>query len=354
MKKILLGTTALIAVGAMTSSAMAADKINLGMGGYWRAFFVVGSDERTNERGHGLAREGEVYFKGDTTLDNGLKPYIMVQLEAETSGDQIDNSYGGFKGGFGDVRIGSFWGPGVAMHHGDVGNYLSGHGNFASHEHIGMGAVANAAGTGYSTYAFNGGNSEKIAYYSPRMGGVQLGVSYAPDAVEDAGAASGLQTDNDGAGTRSERWDAGVNFVQTFGGVSVAASAVYTRGETEVSPSTEPTELALGGSVGVAGFKFGVAYRKTDADSGTNDETTTWQLGASYGMGPWAVGAVWANEEVEEAGGDDELTYMSVSGQYTLGPGISVMAGAQFYDWDGQAGETGDANVFVVGTRFGF
>lgn len=35
MKKILFGTTALIAVGAVTAPANAAEKIQLGLGGYY-------------------------------------------------------------------------------------------------------------------------------------------------------------------------------------------------------------------------------------------------------------------------------------------------------------------------------
>ena len=113
MNRILLGTTALaVAIGAPLA-ASAADKISLSLGGYYRFFGVVGSqDDGTGEPGagireHGVAREGEVYFQGKTKLDNGITVGVTVQLEAETSGDQIDESYIYFDGFFGRLELGS-------------------------------------------------------------------------------------------------------------------------------------------------------------------------------------------------------------------------------------------------------
>jgi outer membrane protein OmpU len=37
--------------------------------------------------------DSEVWFKGLTTLDNGLSVGINVQLEANSTGDQIDESF---------------------------------------------------------------------------------------------------------------------------------------------------------------------------------------------------------------------------------------------------------------------
>ena len=45
MKNILYGTTALIAVSLVAGSAGAAEKIKLGLGGYWRAAIQVGDGD---------------------------------------------------------------------------------------------------------------------------------------------------------------------------------------------------------------------------------------------------------------------------------------------------------------------
>ena len=77
MRRHLYATTALAAAGAMAASPAAAEEgVKLGLGGYYNTFFGVGS---YNEAGNdardfgatGLYSDGEVHFKGSTTLDNG-------------------------------------------------------------------------------------------------------------------------------------------------------------------------------------------------------------------------------------------------------------------------------------------
>ena len=114
MKNILYGTTALIAVSMVAGSAGAAEKIKLGLGGYWRAAIHMGDTNNDSAaaatasdfRNHGFGRESEIYFSGKTTLDNGIKFGVMVQLEGETSADQMDNSYIWSAGSFGRLEYG--------------------------------------------------------------------------------------------------------------------------------------------------------------------------------------------------------------------------------------------------------
>ena len=81
MKK-LLGTTALVAAAFATAPAMAADKINIKVGGYFvgaiSAVFdsdagvplAAGTDQRTIR----FARESEVHFKGSTHHHRNIRP----------------------------------------------------------------------------------------------------------------------------------------------------------------------------------------------------------------------------------------------------------------------------------------
>ena len=95
MKKLLYGTTALVAAGMVAGGAQAADKIKVGVGGYFYGYLVgvsqddsaassgVSADPGNNRRGHHINREGEIIFTGKTTLDNGIQFGVQVQLEAE-------------------------------------------------------------------------------------------------------------------------------------------------------------------------------------------------------------------------------------------------------------------------------
>ena len=99
MKKLLLGSTALVVGGLMAAPAMAADPIKMGVGGYY-TFYAAGRQHRLDLR-HRTARspttrasrssqEGEIHFIGQTKLDNGTSVGLTVELEAwnPTSGDR--------------------------------------------------------------------------------------------------------------------------------------------------------------------------------------------------------------------------------------------------------------------------
>src|SRR6185295_11886080 len=113
MKKVLLGTTALLGAGLVASPAFAADGIKLGVGGFFKsAYMMVFDDDSEGEIGNerntdGFFQDAEVHFTGSTVLDNGLEVGARIELEGENAGDQIDEAWIFFSGGFGEVRIGS-------------------------------------------------------------------------------------------------------------------------------------------------------------------------------------------------------------------------------------------------------
>jgi len=113
MKRVLLGSSALIGAGLLSSPALAEEGIKLAVGGYFKTAYMVvldedGEGERGNERNtDGFFSDAEIFFTGSTVLDNGLEVGARVELEGETDGDQVDEAWIFFSGGFGEVRIGS-------------------------------------------------------------------------------------------------------------------------------------------------------------------------------------------------------------------------------------------------------
>ena len=95
MKKILLGSTAIVAAGMIASvpSANAASKMKLSVGGYmeqWVGFTSGDYGAGQDYSGFSTVSDGEIHFKGKTKLDNGITVGVNVQLEAQQGGDQID------------------------------------------------------------------------------------------------------------------------------------------------------------------------------------------------------------------------------------------------------------------------
>jgi predicted porin len=388
MKKVLLGSTALVALGLLPAVAQAADKIQLGLSGYFNAYLVGGRvDDGVGEIGapgtreHGIGRESEIHFRGQTTLDNGIKVGVRVELEGETSGDQIDNSYIYFDGGFGRVEVGSIWGPGLIMFYGSPGHVISGHGRFASQ-------VQAPVPFGYTAVGYNviDNVNDKISYYSPRFAGFQLGVAYTPDDKAAVGAdetGAGFNPDVN-TGSVSEVVVVGVNYVNKFGGVDVALYGSYGEGDVESTTATaaavsgiDPQTWAIGAQIGYMGFKVGANYTDYEDNFGTgtvtgaNTDRYEFEIGATYSTGPWTIGATyWHLEQdglVTTTNSDAEGDYYSLGVRYAIGPGVTLIGGVQHYQTDASTnaagvnvatGATGaadgDATVFLLGTALSF
>jgi len=413
MKKVILGTTALVAASALTAgSVSAAEKIKLDVGGYLQTSFVVADyDTDTDQLPTDIRHEGEVHFTGSTTLDNGLEFGVNIQLEARTTGDQVDETFMYVEGAFGRVNIGSENSAAYLMHYGSPSPVPAWGLNDPNAEAGGF--------TTPATSATEVSDRDKITYFTPRISGFQFGASYTPDADEETGTGASPYAPIKDEGAADEAYSLGVNYSGKISGVSVKASAGYdlitrTSGADVVTTTTTVTqtqtitgattgtrtdvivngvlsssttvgvlagaltaaattatatttatvtdvnedtdEFSVGLNLGFEGFVVGAAYKYTDNDAGTADlERHDYNVGVTYGQGPWKVGVQYAGVELD---GSSDGTYdaVVVGGQYILGPGVTAFGGVQYLtgedDLEGSEGE--DATIFFVGTALSF
>jgi len=367
MKKLLYGTTALLAVGAIASTAVAADKIKLGLGGYWRGMAQFGDNDRDDNvdqgfRDHGFGQESEVYFSGSTKLDNGVKFGVAVQLEGETvvGGDQIDNTWIYSSGSFGRIEFGETWGPGLLMQYGAVGE-MNHTGDFAS-----FNPFDGANGLGLNSYGGGAGvrglPSEKLAYYTPRFNGVQIGVAYIPE-QKNANANGARDNGADGS-LGSEMIDAGINYSGKMGSASVAAHFGYWTSETEAAAvggvaAADVDGHSFGAQLGMNNFKVGAKYTKQSDIGGAGNDRANVRVGVQYTMGAWGMGATYQRATQDVAGdpSEDETTYTSIGLSYTMGPGISFGGGivsVEQQNSDNAAANEADNNYGIIWSKFAF
>ena len=120
MKKILMSTSALVAAGLMLAPGDSLAKVKIGVGGYFSTTMGVsdnendfevnptGATDQDERDSFNMVQDSEIYFRGNTKLDNGTRVDVIIQLETDqANGTDIDESYLKFTGAFGDVRIGS-------------------------------------------------------------------------------------------------------------------------------------------------------------------------------------------------------------------------------------------------------
>ncbi len=353
MNKLLLGTTALVAAGMVGSGAMAADKIKMGVGGYFQISMAAGSqDDDTDKRMHLISDEGEIIFNGSTNLDNGIQVGVQVQLEAETCADQIDEHFMWFSGGFGRVQLGAENSAPYAMGYASPAASHWAHGlNSPNFSHTSLFLATTISMTS---------DSDKITYFTPRMAGFQLGVSYTPE-NDEAGNGAGYNSSYSGfpsdaeAGEQGEVFEVGANYVNKFGDVSLAVSGGYAGGSLEAPGVDDRTQWNVGASIGFSGFTIGGAYRVDDR--GIDSDRDDYNIGLRYSTGPWGVGIQYAHAEVDES--DDEIDAIEIGGSYAFGPGMLLMAGVQFWDHETDTGalggaSDGDSTIFFLGTHVSF
>ncbi len=358
IRNALLTGTALAFAGALAAGpASAADKLALGLGGYMEQW--VGAAERKDDNSEGgidVQSDSEIYFQGSLEADNGMKFTVHVQLEAnneedkhpdKTSADkdykphntEIDESFARISGDFGTVEIGqrdpiharTHYGiadVGVGLNSGDTqkwipGTYLSTNGWF--HDNL------------------------NVIYISPRMNGVQVGVSYGADADSENSVAS-APDGNDNAVVA-----AGINLNQTVGDAGVKISLGHMNREQAGDKDAKAfTNAGLAVSMGAFGFNAAWADMDGGDDTKQTDDWSVWGASVTYSDGPMAVSLGHMTHE-EDAGGERSSTMLS--GSYKLAPGVSWATSVFVVEDDTSAVKTPTGNegtAFVTGVKIGF
>jgi predicted porin len=248
------------------------------------------------------------------------------------------------------------------------------------------------------------GDALKFIYYSPRLFGVQISGSYAPELTRGL---NDLFDGNDGFDEQENIWEVGLNYQGSLSSFDVGVYLGYVAGyngresigiqrPVTVAPLFGPAavdtfltvpftpddleEYGAGAQVAYEGFKIGGSYRVTniagagglaDKALGTlsvgcsaiagcvlpDAQTTVWGAGATYETGPWRFGVGYVNLEEElppiidtSPAGPDVIRELTQDGQgwtgavgYEFDENLQIVAGYQHYDFDGPAG------VCVVG-----
>jgi hypothetical protein len=351
-----MATSALAFAGAVAAApASAADMLSLGLGGYMEQW--VGAADRQDDNDEGgidIQSDAEIYFQGSLEADNGLKFTVHVQLEAnnesvsglgadgkkKTDETEIDESFARISGEFGTVEIGqrdpiharTHYGisdVGVGLNSGDTqkwipGTYLSTNGWF--HDNL------------------------NVIYISPRMNGVQVGLSYGADATSENSVTSAPK-DNDNAVVA-----AGINLNQSVGDAGVKISLGHMNRE-QAGDLDAKAFTNAGVAVSTGAFGFNVAWAEMDGgdDTKESDDWTAWGASVSYSDGPMSVSLGHMTHE-EDSGGERGATMLSLA--YKLAPGVSWATSvfAVEDDTTGVKTDTGDAegSAFVTGVKIGF
>jgi len=353
-----MATTALVvaAAFAMSGTALAKSKskakpASLKITGNILAGFGAIDDDENGSNGRHVSfdvySDSEIHFKGSATLANGIKIGATMELQgAVYDSTNADETHLNISGGFGKLELGAQDNAAKNM----VGGYLgSGAVGVGISTHLGVNKWIDLP-SGHAASANNpidvGSDNDKISYYTPRMSGLAVGVSYSPSATSadtPAALSDGIHTIYAVAAT----------FDRKMGNASFGIAAGYTNGHE--SGGTDHGHPAVWG----AGFK--VDYDKIRVSAGVTHEwnrsaetatTDAGDLSHDFGIkytmdknNSFSLGYVKVTDQALRSNTNDDETEIGVLAyQRALGKGVAYRLSFAWAEYEGEVDGTSDDN----------
>ena len=307
-----------------------------------------------------ISNDVQLSFSGSTVLDSGIEVSVSMVVEGEEGSDAADAGFAELEGSFGAIRVGN---QTTAAHKmattAPYATYFFG----INDSYWGQSASSIQTDPWMNTFANAGvGDSASVLYFSPVINGFQFGLSYAPEAGEEARSATAPTDEGHDIYSIGLRYDGAFGDTAiTFAGgyaskdVPEMGPSVITAGtkvnddgdqiiidpdttgtcatgtQTVDSPSCikagtmakDVTEWAGGVVVSMSGVSVGGSMSVQDDES--KDDLTQYDLGIKYGEGPWSISANVGSQQDKDANLDND--FVRLLANYNLGPGVNL-AGA--------------------------
>jgi outer membrane protein OmpU len=347
MKKSLLATTALAALGAVAVASPASAKFEVGVSGYMEQWFGYSdnTDSVPNSDVFDQFSDSEFFIGFKQTLDNGLTIGGEIQVEGQQgSAEPIDEQYIFINGSFGRLELGTDNGAGYRMHYGIMSNGIGiDEGDVASW-------VAGASGALRTTSQTTSidGDENKITYFSPRVNGFQIGASFMPEMdinTSNGAGAGGKEVD----GNRDTGFTLGANYVTSVADMSLKASVGYADAGGGV-PGNE-TAASAGIQLGFGGFTASFAYGEHEDDTAVSDKNV-FGVSLAYNAGPAGVSVAYIRGEDSDA--NDEQDALEVGARYQVGPGVSARSSIYYVDRSNNGADAADGIAVAAGLALSF
>ena len=411
MKKILLGTSALIGAALLASAATAGEDPKVTIGGF--STFEAGYSDSNYDNGlrnRAFRNDNEIHFNIAGKTDGGLGYGAEIDLQADIDGASVGSTsgttyvagqtnsgivahrtYGWVQGdNWGHLEFGSNDGVARTMKvdasnigratggiDGDFKYFADANSNVgvapalvtgsgATGTFVGLGSnkfitaprlpVENGPATTFATDLYT--NDTKITYYTPRFTGFQLGVSYAPSLSNRGQIASRVQS----SGTAQDIVEAGLNYENQFGEFGFAGAATGEIGSVSSDGlGAHVNQLRAwnaGAKVTFAGFSIAGSYGDwRDSLDINGTKADYWTVGGAYETGPIGASVTYLSSENKGNGGqNNKFQDISVGIDYKLAPGLTPFAEYTYYDIKPSniAGAQNKGNVVIVGSELSF
>lgn len=331
---ILLGTASLqLCAGAVAM----ANEIGILAGGELKFGLTTAEDELLSDgegdRGYAFFAESELYIKAGFSLSDDLEIGAEVVLEADADVVEVnaDETFTFVDGAFGLMQLGRTEGAEDAM---------------------ALGADTVAAGTGGidgdtenlgKVQIVNSEDAAKISYYTPRLFGVQAGLSFTPDTGDDEGGPNDIEEDEE-LEDLEDHIGVGVNVVGELGeDLEAGLAVVGSFGNAEDPARNDLDAFAVGGTLAIDDIELGASYGKNNAAE--DFEFGIAGVTVSIGEANAGIGYNYLDEKA------DGITHViALSGDVLLLEGVELQADVSYADPEDR--RTNLASVLAIELSF--
>ncbi|MDR3518565.1 MAG: porin [Azospirillaceae bacterium] len=361
-KNHLLAGCSVLALAVLAASPASAQFV-VKLGGNYDFFAgYIGQSNDKGKRTTEFNNRFRLTVDASNKADNGLEYGVHLRLRtvSNSSGGSVvdyDRAYSFAQGAFGLVQLGDLTGPGDTQRTGVLD--------------WGTGAATDGWVDNWipsSTFLdvrtpMSGDTSSRINYYTPRIAGVQVGLSYMPkghggeDFAHVAGSGGSNGTDlnlskrNSTASNVQDIYEIGFGYVGAAGPVTINLNGEYEGGNiygtgvggVPTGSSLRPlSAYQAGGKISYAGLDLGGDFvyagksgyaRNPGATNSGLDSQLTYDVGLQYTTGPILVGINYAYGQgggaVEQGGsysvgGHRNTKLYSAGATYTIAPGFTA------------------------------
>jgi predicted porin len=405
MKKILLGTTALIGATLLAGVASAEDpKVTVGGFSTFEAAYSK-SDNNPNEQKPAFRNDNEIHFNIAGKTDAGLGYGAEIDLQADIDGSGASSGAGSANQGlnahrtyswlqgdqWGHVEFGSNDGAARTLKV-DASNIARATGGIdgdfvrfadTTNPAGGSGTAFGTTGAGRSFitaprlpvehgpattfYSDTWTNDTKITYYTPRFSGFQLGVSYAPD-LNNRGQLTNRVDSATATLDAHNIISGGINYEGQFnagdmGPFGLAVALTGEAGKTDsLATGATPDDLRAwngGAKLSWLGWSAAGSYGDWKSSFG-NNQAYYWTAGLAYETGPIGASVTYMDSRDKPAGENNKFRDVSFGVDYKLAPGLTPFVEYTWYDLDANgnpaAGGLVDnrGGVLIVGSQLSF
>jgi len=304
MRKLLINSTAIATVAAITASVTALTAsvavADVSISASTEFKYISRSSQVTATDGTKTVSDSEVVFKFSNKTSNGLTVGYVVELQSDGGNTAIDESSFSIEGGFGKFVLGE--NDGVGENFGIAATDL------VSEEE--RNSVVSAT-ISTSTDVTAQGNAIKVAYFLPPMGGLTAGMSFA-----DSGMTTGTDTTSFGA---HYTMDAGGNTI-TVGGATRTTEAATTDTDTQ--------------NFGVKVVSGNLAVTVSQGTHEAVDEDRQGQaIAAQYTLANGMVLSAFTLKTEDDQDAGEEYAASGVEAIYTIADGLTAVVGFTDYEY---------------------